>query len=508
MKSVGNLDRFVRQHMLQPFPVEPRIAALIEHFNDLHRAHEAVLKAKAQIESLVPLVADCEKHAALSAQVDALRSCREALRPWFARRKGTLLERRIETLHAELARVEERLAALREARDRLQSERDELKRAIAENGGDRIERIKAEVQRLNADAADRRRRAARYEEHARGAGLPPAADLDTFELNRAAITSSREQAESERASAQNAMTDAQADLRELRKQYDEVERELASLRQRRSNIPARMLVLRSSLCAELGLDDGELPFAGELLQVQQSEAAWEGAVERVLHNFGLSLLVSDSCYASVAQWVDRTHLGERLVYYRVRPQRARERAPLHPDSLVHKVGVRPDSQFYNWLDTELAHRFDYACCETMDQFRRETRAITKSGQTKYAGERHEKDDRHRLEDRSRYVLGWTNDAKIAALEKQSRAFEPRIQAAAARFATAQASDGALVERLGQLRELAAVDSFRELEWRPLVARIDDLETERRKLESESDVLATLAAKLKEIERSSIAKTHR
>jgi uncharacterized protein YPO0396 len=43
MKSVGNLTDFVRSHMLEPFDVVPRIAALIGHFDDLNRAHEAVL---------------------------------------------------------------------------------------------------------------------------------------------------------------------------------------------------------------------------------------------------------------------------------------------------------------------------------------------------------------------------------------------------------------------------------------------------------------------------------
>ena len=56
MKSVGNLTGFVRNHMLEPFDVVPRITALITHFDDLNRAHEAVLKAKRQIELLTPLV--------------------------------------------------------------------------------------------------------------------------------------------------------------------------------------------------------------------------------------------------------------------------------------------------------------------------------------------------------------------------------------------------------------------------------------------------------------------
>jgi uncharacterized protein YPO0396 len=42
MKSVGNLTEFVREHMLEAFPVEPRITALIGHFDNLSRAHEAV----------------------------------------------------------------------------------------------------------------------------------------------------------------------------------------------------------------------------------------------------------------------------------------------------------------------------------------------------------------------------------------------------------------------------------------------------------------------------------
>ncbi|MCC7100427.1 MAG: ATP-dependent exonuclease SbcCD, C subunit-like protein, partial [Rubrivivax sp.] len=46
MKSVGNLTDFVRSHMLEPFDSGQRIEALIRHFDDLDRAHQAVLEAK------------------------------------------------------------------------------------------------------------------------------------------------------------------------------------------------------------------------------------------------------------------------------------------------------------------------------------------------------------------------------------------------------------------------------------------------------------------------------
>src|SRR5699024_10637974 len=94
MKSVDNITRFVRNHMLEPFPVAARIDALIGHFDDLNRAHEAVLKARQRIEALAPLVADLDQHDERERQAAHLRRCRDALKPWFAGLKADLLDKR------------------------------------------------------------------------------------------------------------------------------------------------------------------------------------------------------------------------------------------------------------------------------------------------------------------------------------------------------------------------------------------------------------------------------
>jgi uncharacterized protein YPO0396 len=89
-----------------------------------------------------------------------------------------------------------------------------------------------------------------------------------------------------------------------------------------------------------------LPFIGELVQVREEERAWEGAAERLLHGFALSLLIPEAHYAAVAAWVDDTHLGNRLVYYRVRSNVQAEPRTLHSQSLARKLQVRDDSPFY------------------------------------------------------------------------------------------------------------------------------------------------------------------
>ncbi|MFZ5893794.1 MAG: ATP-binding protein [Myxococcota bacterium] len=499
MKAIGNLTDFVRDHMLESFPVEERIQALVGHFEDLNRAHAAVLKAKAQIERLTPLVEDCHKHAELARELEQLQACRDALRAWFSTLKSELLTKREQAQSSQLARLSERVESLQHEQRDEWSRRDELKRDIAKNGGDRIESLKATIAQRESERAARQRRADQYDGLAQGLTLPHARDADAFLSNQRAAQALKEEVAGRESTAQNARTEATVEFRELRKQHDEVATELNSLKQRRSNIPRRMLMLRERLCEETGLEETELPFIGELIQVREEARVWEGAAERLLHQFGLSLLVGDAHYATVAEWANQTHLGERFVYYRVRQRDNRVPATLPVNSLVRKLAIKPDSTFYAWLEAELAQRFNYACCDTLEAFRREERAVTPSGQIKSRGDYHEKDDRHRIDDRTRFVLGWSNEAKIAAVEQQLRRLEAQCGNTGQRISELEAELETLRQRITAANQLLVFQSFRDLDWRPLVSEIAKLEDERRKLELESDILRHLEQTLRELE---------
>ncbi|HKL78256.1 MAG TPA: ATP-binding protein, partial [Gammaproteobacteria bacterium] len=499
MKSVGNLTEFVRAHMLEAFPVQERIDALIQHFEDLNRAHDAVRTAREQIEALEPLVADCDRFAALTTEIAELRAAREALAAYFAGIKGELLDKRLANLDADLARLDDKVTRLDHTYREQQGQRDELKQAIADQGGDRLERLKADIARKTEDKERRSQAAETYNALAHKLGLPAAESIETFRANQQAAAEAREQAEEALNRLQNERTEAEVALRDLRGEHDTLQAELESLRQRRSNLPARMLEMRERLCGELGLDEGELPFAGELLQVHDDDKDWEGAIERLLHNFGLSLLVPEDRYSTVAGWVDRSHLKGRLVYYRVRQPKTSEPPRLHPDSLVRKVAIKPDSDFYGWLEQELGRRFDYACTRDLEAFRREERAITPAGQIKSGGDRHEKDDRHRIDDRSRFVLGWSNEAKIAALAEQLSGLETQIQAAGERLATVQAEQQRWQAHSQTVTRLEHYTDFTALDWQSVAQEIAELDAQRRQLEEESDTLRALEAQLGELE---------
>ena len=498
MKSVGNLTDFVRSHMLEPFDVGPRLVALMGHFDDLNRAHEAVLKTQRQVALLQPLVADVARHAELATAIDNQRAAREALQACFAVHKARLLDQRLEHLAADAARHAEHISRLATEQHAQQVQERELRRAIADSGGDRLERLALDINRKQAEQQQRADKAARYDVLRQALGLLALHQAEDFLTQRALCAPLREAAAQREAELQNEYNELGVAFAQGRQQHTELMQELASLKARRSNIDAQQVALRAALCQALALDEAEMPYAGELMQVRDDERDWEGAAERLLRSFGLSLLVPDGHYAAVSDWVDRTQLKGRLVYFRVRSGKKDQRGELpalHPDSMARKLAIKPDSAFYPWLERELAHRFDLACCSSSEQFRREARAITRAGQLKGAGERHEKDDRHRIDDRSRYVLGWSNQAKVAVLEGRAKLLQARLAEEAQRIAALEQEQRRARERLQALDKLEEYRDWAELDWRSSAVELAALQDEKQRLEAASDVLKTLAAQL-------------
>ena len=120
MKSVGNLTDFVRDHMLEPFDAAKWTANIVAHFEDLTKAHEAVQRARSQLTALGPLLAECDTHDKVAAQIATLTAQRTALKYYFADLKAGLVDRLIAglstertSLHAQLSDFATRLKDLR-----------------------------------------------------------------------------------------------------------------------------------------------------------------------------------------------------------------------------------------------------------------------------------------------------------------------------------------------------------------------------------------------------------
>ena len=497
MKAVDDLTGFVRSHMLEPFDTKAHIEKLVDHFENLTRAHDAVVRARAQLDMLGPLVADLDAYDKANETI-ALLAARQATLPFFFAEQAreifgsqlSALTAGIELVCADIETLSGQLGRLRQDEHRLRSE-------IAGHGGDRLVTIAAEIDRLHGEHPARRDRLKEFNQLLTGAGLEPVASSAQFSAAKDRVAAWEAQLRQQQAEAQNKLTEAHVELQKAEAEGQAVNDELRSLQTRRNNLPAASLQLRSALCADLRLDPDDLPFAGELIQVRPESADWEGAAERVLHNFALSMLVPNDFYERVSTWINDRHLAARLVYYRVPPAVMASPPPHRQNGLpllLDHLEMKPDTPLRAWLASELGRRANHACVETMAEFRSSAKALTRTGQIKDR-ERHEKDDRSRIDDRRHYVLGWTNEAKIDALISHARDMQRRISFADSQRQDRKKETDAAAERLRSLAGLAGYSTWEELDWEKLVNEAAALESEKERILTASDRLSALNLEL-------------
>ena len=290
-----------------------------------------------------------------------------------------------------------------------------------------------------------------------------------------------------------------------------IRKRLASLETRKSNIPERNLEVRNLILNNLGIEESELPFVGELLQVKSSEKNWEGAIERVLHNFGLSILVAERFYSNISNFVDKTNLKGRIVYYKVPQLSTNVKIKDASDtSLVKKIDINTNSEFYHWIENELKEKYNYSCCESIEQFQRELKAITKNGQIKGVRGRHEKDNLNNILDRRNYVLGWNNQEKIKRIKQDIESAKSKIAVNLKNKEDIEEKQNRLKDKLVAIHGLLRYRNYLEMSWKKEAENIERLKAEIEELKKSSDELKTLKDQLdstvKEIQTHNIKKT--
>jgi len=501
MKKVEALTGFVRTNMLEVPNTADDVGKLINHFQDLNSAHEAVLKAKKQIEQLTPIVEQGNRCGQLDNKQDLLDKARRALSSWFATQMVELLTAKITEFEQELLLAAAALKQAETIQNEIEKNIKETEKAIYKNGGDALETLKKEIENNKQILERIRRDRSSYMNQVQKLKLPVPDSIDIFVMNRGKLPELKSAEDKLQGRLHEDFKTAALEGDRAEKEAKKVAEELESLRSRKSSIPRKFVEKRKQLCHNLHIAEEELPFVGELLEVREEEANWEGAIERLMYNFGLSLLVPEKHYPSVMQWVDQTSLGMRLVYYRVQPQTLQ---PVfgqpNPLAVSEKLNIKPNTPFGIWLTRELRQRFAHICCENREQFRREAQAITQSGQIKAKGHRHEKDDRYKINDRSRYILGFSNHKKIAVLAEKERTLLDEVKFYKDEMTDILKKQQASQERINAVAALEGITDFSDIDTKSMEREIDEKEERRRKLEQESNVLQGLQHQLGELEK--------
>lgn len=425
-RNLGDLNHFLRKFMLD-VPRTFKVAdLLVDEFSALYEAHDSVVKARLQqgvlrrAKTCYEAVLDARKQ---KAEIDAQQ---ESLEAWYQIERLALMDEQLPLLQDKETKARSRYEDCAQKSEEKKRKIDELTRRYYENGGDSLIRLNAELDQ--AVRAYKQGQAARekFESAVTTAHEPLPENREQFNRLCAHLRTRMENAGDEIAAVTqeyNAMVyEKENKSVEFRAMVDEIH----SMQKSPSNIPGFLQSIRSDAAQALGLREEELPFVGELIEVCDDQKSWQGAIERVLHNFAVSLLVDESHYMKLAQWINEHHLGARLVYQRVCAVNTVKNSSSET-ILPAKLNVK-DCRWGNWIKKELCERFSYECVRSAQDFSRFEKAVTLAGQVKHNRSRHEKDDRRAVHDRTHWVLGFSNVEKLKLYQERAANIASTISA--------------------------------------------------------------------------------
>lgn len=490
LKQIEDLDLFIRQNMLEDGEATRQVDTLLESFTELSRAHAACVEARDKVQLLTPLVAAHKDLEQITAELARLDTVRKAVSVYIDRLRITLLEKKRGEHDRLLERTLERLRQAKETVDAIEKKVAALYAEINQNGGDRLLQLENQISLAEGTRDMRLREFERYRTCVKDLGLEAAKTSDTFLRNRVRANDLKKDLALSDGDLETSTVNIRIREQELKKEDNQRRAEILNLEGQKGNIEKRLIDLRSAMAAAIGVPESQLPFAGELIAVRSDAAAWEGALERVLNSFAQSLLVTPEHYDGVARFVNQHNLKGKLVYFKAEAGKKAD-AAFPADSVGSKLDFRPNSPLLGWLGHHVARSFTHVCTDTIEQFQRERDALTMAGQFKKGGTRHEKNDRFGIGDRLRYVLGWSNEAKIAALRADLKRLDTefsRIAEEAELIAKRKTANKKLASALAQLD---GFNEFSAIDYSVKVEEIERCKQEKKTIEGSSNVLATL-----------------
>lgn len=501
LKEIGSLNQFIREHMLEKTDIDRQIQQLRDNFHDLTLSYDAILKAQRQQSLLEPIMQDGEKYFRYTEQIKEARDCEGVVPHYFKHREIDLLADAIRSEELRAADYQTHIEQLQAQRSQLDTRRLEYRMALErDESGRLLQRLREDETRLKETLSAQQNRARRYDDVASALEYASYGDSTAFHENRQRAETELHQLENDSADIQRQREIKMAQWSELQPELKSLHAEIESLKAQRSQIPRTNLEIRRKISDALGLEEEALPFAGELMQVRDEEQAWEGALERVLHGFSLTMLVDEKHYKPLSQYVNRQNLGGRLVYRRLNePAKPISAARLPANALYHKIEVRQGTPFTDWLRGEIARGFDYVCVDTIDDFRHERRALTVTGQIKHDQSRHEKNDRYDIRDRKNYVLGWDNRAKLEQMQSDYATLHQRENRLKADRQQLIQRENTLRTRIDRLKDLLRDDEFSALDWHATQSSLEANQARQHEVSASSNKLRQIEAQLAQTE---------
>ena len=427
-KTIPSLENFAQEHIF-PFGDLQEVCGAVSQ--SLHAVRSILIELKTDREKLNKLKKITtsfdviEKNEALFADAinlarhaEAFEHILEAIR-WSGNASDVMAK--LGPLEADEAKLAQEIANINASIPALQA-------AYRAAGGDRIDVLQSQLQAANADLRTKQSLRTPFESDVQSAGigdLPQAPDVWANLPKK--LTAKIAESEKAYQLSQDSADEVTGKIAIKAAELAERRKDFASMRDTGSALGRDLVAFRTALAGEIGVSTDSIPFLGEMWQVQ--DTAWEGAANRALGEVATHILVPGEYYDQAIRLMRSRHWGTKVDLRDADDRSGRGRRDNHAshNALSTKIDVKPDHALFDAAQSILNGSADYYCATTDAELKGQ-RAITVEGTVSLNAGHARKDDRKAVNDRSKWVLGWSNEARKKAIEEEIEILEKEIKA--------------------------------------------------------------------------------
>jgi uncharacterized protein YPO0396 len=503
LKTMTSLDKFIRENMLEESNIETDFQNLRSNYQKLLDAHREMQKAEKQLDLLKPVKENAENLEEIKNELKRLEDLQQTSPVYFFQHKKDFLKTEIEKEEIELQRIIDKEKSLK---DIIETDREtewQLDSDIRNDAtGKQIQEIEKDIKGKSIEKGKREDKLSKYNKAAIKINFAENPDEKTFyeQITKAnnRIAEIETELKDKETGIQKKLRGLENEKENLDKQHGATDKEFDELTKQKNNITGRVSEIRQEILDYTGATEQEIPFIGELIQVLPKEKDWELAIEKVLHNFALRLIVPEKYYKKVNEYVNDNNLRGRIVYERFQGESyINTMISKDKDSILTKIEIKRQSVYADWIENQIKTNYNFICT-TKEDLPTYNKAVTINRLVKN-GTRHEKDDREKSLSKANYVLGWDNKEKVKLVRERLKELERSIKEKSEEIKTLYKRQDRLEKEQTSIRDFVHFDNFTEINRQPILLEIQSLEKRKEELEKTNDKVKSLKEQLKALQ---------
>lgn len=417
LKSVGGLEDFVREYMLDEPESLKELNVALEQIDPLVQARESLSVATKKLEKLRNIEEIHQTYVSESAQLSTIHVLeRPTVAAWVDQQRLEQIPPEIERLDVEINRIGAESQGIADRKTILDGKRREVHTLIASINSDlaplqlALSNARSRTQEVNDTRA-------RYDDVLWSLEFPPVETSEDFQSLRAESLTEIGKINAQLSALNTHLRDVLIPAKiTAGDQLRAASQELTRVEERGSPVPDTEERMRNEIAHALGVSPGQLPYVCELTDLRPDRARWRVAVEKVLRGTGLALLVPERHHRAALRYVNDHNMRGYLRLEKVTAEIPA--VDLKDNTLGGCLHLTdPRHECASAAAYLVASQGDYTLVDSPDEFPNHRRAVTDEGLRKETDRRSIKDDRRDLRP-SQYIFQGNIAEKIEALRQE------------------------------------------------------------------------------------------